>query len=71
VGGGRGRLVLTPRRVDPTRLRLEPRRVRAASLWLVAVSQLTPVGAVVVDLALLVECSLDEEWTHRIVFIPF
>ena len=36
-----------------------------------AVSQQAPVGAVVADLMLLVECSADEEWADRILFIPF
>ena len=37
----------------------------------VAVSQQAPVGVVVADLVLLVECSADEEWADRILFIPF
>lgn len=36
-----------------------------------AVSQQAPVGAVVADLVLLVECSTNEEWADRILFIPF
>jgi len=36
-----------------------------------AVSQQAPVGAVVADLVLLVECSTDEEWADQILFIPF
>jgi hypothetical protein len=37
----------------------------------VAVSQQAPVGSVVADLVLLVECSTDAEWVNRILFIPF
>lgn len=37
----------------------------------VAISQQAPVGAVVADLVLLVECSTNEEWANRILFIPF
>jgi Domain of unknown function (DUF5615) len=37
----------------------------------IAISQQGPVGAVVTDLVLLAECSTDEEWMDRILFIPF
>ncbi len=36
-----------------------------------AVSQQAPVGAVVTDLVLLAECSTDQEWADRMLFIPF
>lgn len=36
-----------------------------------AVSQQAPVGAIVADLVLLVECSADDEWANQILFIPF
>lgn len=36
----------------------------------VAISQQAPVGAVVADLVLLVECSSDDEWANQILFIP-
>ncbi len=37
----------------------------------VAVSQQAPVGVVVADLVLLVECSTNEEWADQILLIPF
>ncbi|HEY1533201.1 MAG TPA: DUF5615 family PIN-like protein [Polyangiaceae bacterium] len=68
---GEGRLVLT--HDVSTLLGFAWNRVASGQhhSGVVAVSQLAPVGAVVADLALLVECSLDEEWMDRIVFIPF
>jgi predicted nuclease of predicted toxin-antitoxin system len=36
-----------------------------------AVSQQAPVGAIVADLVLLAECSVNEEWADRILFVPF
>jgi hypothetical protein len=65
------RLVLTH---DVSTL-IEFARTRVASgkrhSGVAAVSQQAPVGVVVTDLVLLVECSTDEEWADQILFIPF
>lgn len=37
---------------------------------LIAVPQTFPIGEAIDELALLIECSLDDEWVNRIAFIP-
>ncbi|MDQ3750713.1 MAG: DUF5615 family PIN-like protein [Acidobacteriota bacterium] len=37
---------------------------------IIAVSQSFPIGEAIEELALLVECSLENEWRNQVVFIP-